>query len=320
MSKLHAVFLDATTVDADDIDWAPLQQAVGDLICHPTTAAADVSRRIARAQVVISNKIRLDADTLESASGLRLICIAATGTNNVDLEAAGRLGITVCNVRDYATPAVAQHVFAMVLAMATRLIDYRESVRAGDWSRANQFCLLDHPIFELAGKRLGIIGHGVLGRAVAALGQAFGMEVLISQRPGGEPQPGRVPLDELLTAVDVLSLHCPLAPETRGLIGAAELERMKPTALLINTARGGIVDESALANALRSGQIAGAGFDVLTVEPPRDGNPLLAADIPNLILTPHTAWASRESRQRMVAELALNIRGFSEGRPRNRVA
>jgi glycerate dehydrogenase len=320
MSDLRAVFLDASTVDADDIDWTPLRQAVGNLVCHPTTAADEVSDRIEQAQVVISNKIRLDAETLESASGLRLVCIAATGTNNVDLETAGRLGIPVCNVRDYATPAVAQHVFAMVLALATRLIDYRDSVRAGAWSRAKQFCLLDHPIFELAGKRLGIIGHGVLGRAVAALGQAFGMKVLVSQRPGGEPQPGRVPLDELLTAVDVLSLHCPLTPETHGLIGASEFERMKPSALLINTARGGIVDESALADALRRGLIAGAGFDVLTVEPPTDGNPLLAEDIPNLILTPHTAWASRESRQRMVGELALNIQGLSEGRPRNRVA
>lgn len=319
MTAQKAVFLDSATVDAGDIDWTSLQEVVGDLVSHEVTATTEVQARIGDADIVISNKVHLDSATLEAARALELVCVAATGTNNVDLVAAKRLGIPVCNVRDYATPAVAQHVFALTLALATGLVPYREAVRNGAWGRTDQFCLLDFPIFELAGKTLGIVGLGVLGRAVAKIAEAFGMTVLIAQRPGGEPQAGRVPLDELLARVDVLSLHCPLTPKTRGLIGQRELARMKPTALLINTARGGIVDETALAVALRNHVIGGAGFDVLTTEPPREGNPLLAADIPNLIVTPHTAWASRESRQRLVDELALNIRAFTEGQPRNLV-
>jgi len=259
----------------------------------------------------------LDAAALRHAPRLRLICIAATGLNNVDLAAATSRGVTVCNCRGYGTAAVVQHVFALLLALVTRLSDYRQAVRDGRWRQASQFCLLDFPIRELAGKMLGIVGHGELGRGVARVAEAFGMRVLIAQRPGAveEEQEGRVPLSILLPQVDVLSLHCPLTPETRGLIGAWELALMRRDAILINTARGGLVDEALLADALRQGALGGAGVDVLSLEPPVAGNPLLAPDIPNLIVTPHCAWGSRESRQRLVGQLGENIAGFLNGAP-----
>jgi len=264
----------------------------------------------------------LDAATLAQAPELKLICVAATGTNNVDLAAAKERGITVCNVRAYGTAAVVQHVFSLITALSNNLLAYTAAVREGRWQRSEQFCLMDYPIRELAGRVMGIVGYGELGQAVARLAEAFGMQVLVAARIGAEAdgQPGRVPLDELLGRVDVLSLHCPLTEQTRGMIGAAELAHMKADALLINTARGGLVDEPALAEALREGRLGGAGFDVLTVEPPRQGNPLLAADLPNLILTPHMAWASRESRQRLLDQVADNIQAYRQGRPQNVVA
>jgi len=196
---------------------------------------------------------------------------------------------------------------------------YQQAVTAGAWQRSAQFCLLDYPIRELAGMTLGIVGYGALGQGVAEIARAFGMDVMIAQRPGGEPRPGRQPLDQLLETVDVLSLHCPLTSATRGLIGADELKRMKADAPLLNTARGGLIDEAALAEALRQGEIGGAGIDVLEQEPPSSDSPLLCPDIPNLIITPHSAWGSRQARQRLVGELALNIQGLLQGRPRNRV-
>jgi glycerate dehydrogenase len=320
----HATLLDLATIDCGDLDLGRLRASCRDWSIHPFTRPAEVQGRILGAEVVVTNKVVLDRRALTGAvagvPGLRLICVTATGTNNVDLAAAAELGIAVANVTAYATPSVVQHVFALILAQATRLPDYTAAVRAGAWSSSAQFCLLDFPIFELAGKTLGIIGYGELGQAVARVAQAFGMDVLIAQRPGGPPRAGRLPLRDLLPRVDVLSLHCPLADNTRNLIGAAELALMRPTALLINTARGGLVDGEALAAALRSGTIAGAGLDVLSVEPPPPGHPLLAPDIPNLILTPHTAWASREARQRVLDEVALNISAFDAGERRNRVA
>jgi len=226
----------------------------------------------------------------------------------------------VCNVRGYATPAVVQHVFALILALRTRLVDYRRAVADGRWQRSPHFCLLDYPIRELTGSKLGIVGYGELGKAVARVAEAFGMQVLISQRPGGPERPGRLPLHELLHQVDILSLHCPLTPQTQGLIGGEALKLMRPDALLINAARGGIVDEAALASALRAGRLGGAGIDVLTEEPPLRGSPLLETGVPNLIVTPHIAWASRESRQRLVDEVARNIQAFLAGRPRNLVS
>jgi glycerate dehydrogenase len=205
-------------------------------------------------------------------------------------------------------------------ARSDHLADYQQLIRAGHWQRSGQFCLLDYPIWELQGKVLGIVGFGELGRGVARVAKAFGMRVMISQRPGGPASPERTPLNEMLGKVDVLSLHCPLTENTRNLIGQPELAMMKPSALLINTARGGIVDEQALAEALKAGGIGGAGIDVLTSEPPSPEHPLLDPDIPNLILTPHTAWASRETRQRLVNEVGKNIVAFIQGHPRNVVA
>ncbi|MET0086721.1 MAG: 2-hydroxyacid dehydrogenase [Sedimenticola sp.] len=314
-----AVFLDLETVSRDDIDLSPLDATPYEWQYHHATLPAETRERIAGAELVVSNKVVLDVDTLQQSSGLKLVCIAATGTNNVDLTRAGELGIAVTNVAGYSTPAVVQHVFALVLSLTTRLFDYRTALQDGAWQRSDQFCLLDFPIRELQGKRLGIVGYGALGSAVAQVAEAFGMEILIAQRPGGEPAPGRLPLDELLPRVDVLSLHCPLTEQTRNLIGDRELALMKNDALLINTARGGIVDETALSAALRSGQLGGAGIDVLGVEPPREGNPLLEPGIPNLVVTPHTAWASRESRQRLIDGVAENIRAYLAGEVRNRV-
>ncbi len=311
------VFLDRDSLDCGDLDFNGIDRILPDLRYYPATAPDQIAARIAEAEVVISNKVMLDAAALRHAPRLRLICIAATGLNNVDLAAATSRGVTVCNCRGYGTAAVVQHVFALLLALVTRLSDYRQAVRDGRWQQASQFCLLDFPIRELAGKTLGIVGHGELGRGVARVAEAFGMRVLIAQRPGAveEEQDGRVPLSILLPQVDVLSLHCPLTPETRGLIGAWELALMRRDAILINTARGGLVDEALLADALRQGALGGAGVDVLSLEPPVAGNPLLALDIPNLIITPHCAWGSRESRQRLVGQLVENIAGFLSGAP-----
>jgi glycerate dehydrogenase len=303
----HGVFLDLASIDRGDLDLGRLRGACRTWDLYPATAAEEVSGRLRAAQVVVTNKVVLDGALLRGACSLRLVCVAATGTNNLDLEAAEALGIGVRNVRGYATASVVQHVFALILTHFTRLADYRASVARGDWSRSAHFCLLDHPVEEVAGLALGIIGYGELGQAVARVAQCLGMEVLIAQRPGGDRRPNRLPLVELLHRVDVLSLHCPLTPETRGLIDAPELALMRPDALLVNTARGGIIDEAALATALREGRIGGASLDVLSTEPPPPDHPLLAPDIPNLILTPHVAWASRAARQRLLDAVATNI-------------
>ena len=314
---MRGVFLDRDSLDCGDLDFGDLEGILPDLTYYPATAPEQVAARIADAEIVISNKVVLDAAALQHARRLRLICVAATGVNNVDLEAAAKAGITVCNCRGYGVASVVQHVFALLLALYTHLPDYRQAVRAGRWQHARQFCLLDYPVRELADKTLGIVGYGQLGQGVARVAEAFGMRVLLAQRPGTvEPEEaGRIPLPILLPQVDVLSLHCPLTPDTRGLIGPWELALMKRDAVLINTARGGLVDEAMLADALRKGALGGAGVDVLSLEPPVDGNPLLAADIPNLIVTPHSAWGSREARQRLVGQLAQNIQGFFGGEP-----
>ena len=316
----RAVFLDLATIDTGDLSRDSLERLPLRWSFHSRTAPEQTAERIAGARLVVSNKVLLDRKLLEGANDLELVCIAATGTNNVDLAAARALGIAVANVTGYATPAVVQHVFALILALTTRLPAYQRDVAAGAWQRSDSFCLLDHPIRELAGKRLGIVGYGELGRGVARVAEAFGMEVLLAQRPGGQAQPGRLPLEELLPRVDVLSLHCPLTEATRGLIGERELALMRPDALLINTARGGLVDEAALAGALRQGRLGGAGIDVLAQEPPISGSPLLDPEIPNLIVTPHIAWASREARQRMLDQVAANIEAWLAGERRNRVA
>lgn len=311
----RAVFLDHASLDLGDLDLAPLRQVFGELVLHDASTGKQATERLQGAQVAISNKVRLDADTLAACPELKLILVSATGTNNIDLSAARERGITVANCQGYGTASVAQHALMLLLALATRLPDYQAAVRAGAWQCASQFCLLDFPIIELQGKTLGILGHGELGGAFARLAEALGMRVLYGALPGRPARADRLPLRELLPQVDALSLHCPLTEQTRHLIGAAELALLKPHALLLNTARGGLVDEQALADALRAGHLGGAAFDVLSEEPPRHGNPLLADDIPRLIITPHNAWGSREARQRIVGQLSENARAFFAGAP-----
>jgi len=317
---MQGVFLDLDSLDRNDLDLSTLRATLPEWQLYPATAPDEVAERIATAEIVVSNKVMLDETLLANAPQIKLIAIAATGTNNVDLAAAERLGISVCNIRRYATPSVVQHVFSLLLTLVRNLNDYQTAALDGRWQRSDQFCLLDFPIRELGGLTLGVIGYGELGQAVAEVAEkAFGMNILIAQRPGGSARPVRLPLEELLNQVDVLSLHCPLTEQTRNLIGERELGLMKTDALLINTARGGIVDESALATALRAGRLGGAGIDVLATEPPGADSPLLAGDIPNLVVTPHVAWASRESRQRLTDQLAENIRAFLAGTPQNLV-
>ena len=317
---MHGVFLDLDTVrHQGDVELAPLRQVLTDLHAFGSTPAEQVAARIGDAEVVLANKVKLTGVLLTHTTRLRLVCLAATGTDNVDLEAARGRGIAVCNVPTYSTLSVAQHVFALMLALNQHLQEYAALLRQGAWRQAPQFTLLDYPLRELAGKQFGIVGYGDIGRAVAQIAGAFGMRVLIAARDAQDSRPGRLPLAALLPQVDVLSLHLPLTAETRSVIGARELALMKHDALLINTARGGLVDERALAEALRKGRLGGAGLDVLSEEPPVRGNPLLAPDIPNLIVTPHIAWASKEARQRVIGEMAANIAAFKAGERRNRV-
>jgi len=317
---MRSIFLDYATVSLNgDLDPAALRRAMPQLEMRNHTAQADVADAIAGTEVVLVNKLRLTRAIIERTPTLKLIVLAATGTNNIDLEAARERGIAVCNLRDYCTASVVQHVIGTLLLLTQKLREYDALVRSGAWGRGEQFCLLDYPIRELTGRKLGIVGYGALGKGVAHAAQAFGLEVLLANRPGGTPVAGRHGLDDLLPKVDVLSLHCPLTPATQGMIGAAQLARMKPDAVLINTARGALVDSAALADALRAGRLGGAAIDVLPQEPPVDGNPLLAADIPNLIVTPHIAWAAREARQRCLDEMAANVEDFRRGGRRNRV-
>jgi glycerate dehydrogenase len=274
--------------------------------------------RLRDATIAIMNKIALGEKELAQLPDLKLIAVAATGTDRIDLASASRRGISVVNVRGYAATSVSEHVLMLALALRRNLPAYREDVRRGLWQQSKQFCLLTREIHDLRAATFGVVGYGALGRATASLARAFGMRVLIGEHKGAlEIREGRVAFDELLRESDVVSLHAPLNAETRHLIGARELASMKRSALLINTGRGQLVDESALADALRAGRIAGAGVDVLSNEPPREGNPLLELELPNLVVTPHVAWASRESMQTLADQLIEIIEAFVRGEPRN---
>lgn len=316
---MRGVFLDSGSLNPAELDFSAWEPLVDEWVWHDTTAPHETASRIGAADIVVTNKVVLGRAQLDAAENLRLICVAATGADNIDLDAARARNIIVSNVRGYATPSVVQHVFTLILALRGHLFEYRDAVRAGAWTRSAHFSLLQFQLRELEGAKLGIVGYGELGRAVAAAARAFGLHVCVAALPGraSNHEIERISLHELLPEVDVLSLHCPLTHETRGLIDAAALRRMRRDAILINTARGGIVDEQAMVDALRQGRLGGAGIDVLTVEPPPANHPLLAPDIPNLIVTPHIAWACRQSRQRLADTIASNVRSFLEGNPRN---
>ncbi len=284
---------------------------------YERTAVSEIVARLRDATICITNKVPLREATLASLPALRMIAVAATGTDILDKEAAAARGIVISNIRDYAENTVPEHVLAMLFALRRNLIPYARDVAEGVWARSAQFCFHTHAIHDVAGSTLGIVGFGALGRAVARRAEALGMRVLAHDVfPGA----GLVDFETLLTESDAITLHVPLTPATRGMIGAAEIGRMKPHAVLINTARGGLIDEVALRDALRAGRIAGAGIDVLSAEPPVAGNPLLEPGIPNLIVTPHVAWASREAMRFLADQLIDNIEAFVAGAPRNVVA
>ena len=316
---MQGVFLDLDSVHPSDLDLAQLQACLPHWQFHRHTEPDEVLARIQAADVVVTNKVPLTAPSIQASPQLRLICVAATGTNNIDLAAASAAGVVVSNATDYATASVVEHVFAMLLTLSRRLDGYRRRVHAGDWTNSPHFCLFDETIDELAEKRLGIIGYGVLGRAVANLARAFPLQVHIAQRVHDTPLPDRVPLPQLLENCDVISLHCPLTEQSRNLITRREFDLMKPSAIIINAARGGIINETDLIEALRSGRIAGAGIDCLTEEPPAPDHPMITAQLPQLIITPHNAWGTLQARQRLVDGTAANIQGYLNHDIKNQV-
>ena len=309
VTPFSIVFLDADTLG--DADLRPLQQQATDLTLYPHTAPSDVLSRLQHADLAIVNKVRLDAATLQALPKLRCICVAATGMNNVDLDAAKQLNIAVHNVTGYAETAVPQHVFALLLQLCNNIQAYHQAVIQGEWSKSPHFCLLQYPITELAGKCFVVIGNGSLGQASARLATAFGMKVIVAEQAHAKTcRPGRVAFDSALAQADVISLHCPLTADTANLFNHDTFAKIKPGAILINTARGGLVDSAALLQALTSGPLSAAALDVLPQEPPATDDILINSGLANLLLTPHTGWASREARQRMVQQLARNIEHF----------
>ncbi|PXW86029.1 glycerate dehydrogenase [Nitrosomonas sp. Nm84] len=316
---MRAVFLDFGSVTRGDMDCTALERAISPWQFHYDSSEQEVLTRIRAAEVVASNKVFIGRAAIEAAERLKLICVAATGYNNIDLQAAAERNVPVCNVRGYATPSVVQHVFMLMLNLARRFVDYQELVKRGGWQTSTFFCPLDFGIQELSGKALGIIGYGELGYAVANIAQAFGMQVLIAEHKGKPPRSGRTAFDDVLRQADFMTLHCPLSQETQHLISRRELELMKPSAYLINTARGGLVNEADLLQCLSSGRIAGAAIDVIQGEPPGADNLILRQQSANLIVTPHVAWASRESRQRLLDQLADNISNFFQHKSFNQI-
>lgn len=316
---MSAVFLDFGSVTRGDMDCSALERAISPWRYYIASSEQEVLERISLAEVIVSNKVFLNREAILAAQRLKLICVAATGYNNIDLVAAAERNVPVCNVRNYATPSVVQHVFMLMLNLTRRFLEYQELVKRGGWQASTFFCPLDFGIQELSGKTLGIIGFGVLGQAVADVAQAFGMQLLIAEHKGRPARAGRIAFDDVMQQADFISLHCPLTPETCDLISTREFELMKPSAVLINTARGGLVNEADLLHSLATGRIAGAAIDVLLEEPPKQGNLILQHQLTNLIVTPHIAWASRESRQRLLDQLANNIENFLQQRPFNQI-
>lgn len=316
---MRAVFLDFGSVTRGDMDCAALERAISPWQYYHDSSEQEVLERIRAAEVVVSNKVFIDRAAIAVTENLKLICVAATGYNNVDLAAAAERNIPVCNVRGYATPSVVQHVFMLMLNLARHFVAYQELVKRGGWQASRFFCPLDYGIQELSGKKLGIIGFGELGKAVAEVARVFGMQLLIAEHKGKPPRPGRTVFDDVIREADFITLHCPFSQETCHLIGRREFELMKPSAYLINTARGELVNEADLLWSLSTGCIAGAAIDVLQGEPPGKDNPILQQRPENLVVTPHIAWASRESRQRLLDHLAGNIENFLQHKPFNQI-
>ena len=312
---MKAVFLDYASLDQNDLNFKDLEKTFDEWEIYPSTSSEQLLERIQNVDVIISNKVVVNAEAIQQCPNLKLILISATGTNNIDLVQAKKQGVVVCNCQAYGTSAVAQHTLMLMLNLATSFKQYERAVQNGDWNKASQFCLLDYPIIELEGKTLGILGYGELGKAVAKLAEAFGMKILVGALPNRPVQENRIPFNELLSQVDFSTLHCPLSTDTQNLIDAKAFDAMKPSAFLINCARGGIVNEQDLADALIAGKIAGAATDVLMVEPPKDGNVLLNSEIPNLLITPHSAWGSVDARQRIVQQMVENVEAFKKGQP-----
>lgn len=316
-AALNVVFLDRDTIS----EQTTLRRLSFDhtLTVYNRTSADQVAERIVDADIVITNKVPVREAALAGATRLKMIAVAATGTDNVDLKTCAQRGIVVSNIRGYAVHTVPEHVFALIFALRRSIVAYHTSVKAGRWQQAQQFCYFDYPIKDLAGSTLGIIGEGALGQSVAAIGKALGMRVLFAARKGGIRQGSLyTPFNDLLAQSDVITLHCPLNDSTRNLIDTPEFSLMQRKPLLINTARGGLVNEQALETALRSGQLGGAGFDVTIPEPPPADSPLMKLlDLPNFILTPHVAWASQEAVQSLADQLIDNIEAFHCGKPRN---
>jgi glycerate dehydrogenase len=313
------VFLDAATFG--DISLSRFSERWPCTV-YSVTSASETRARLAGHDVAVTNKVVIDRAVLDSneAGHLKLIAVAATGTDIIDKAAAAQCGVAVCNVPGYATQSVAQFTMALILQLASCACSYIGAVKAGAWQKSPVFSLLSYPTMELRGKKLGIVGYGNIGRMVAQMARSFGMEVLVAARPGAPPLPAdRPPLDLTLREADFVSLHCPLTPETANLINQQSLSLMKPTAFLINTARGALIDEAALVSALREKRIAAAALDVLTKEPPPADHPLIraAAELDNLLVTPHAAWSAREARERLLEEVTANIAAFFAGEPRN---
>lgn len=307
---MRAVVLDSDSLGTD-LSLSEFESLPVTLTRYPTTTPEQVNERIRDAEIVLVNKVVLNADALGQAEKLRYVGVLATGTNNVDTDYCQQHGITVNNVDGYGTDSVAQHAMMLLLNLATSFAPTTQQVKQGDWSRSPYFCLLDNPVMELAGKHLVIVGFGTLGQRFAELARAFGMKVSVAARPGTTSAERRA-LDGLLPEADVVSLHCQLSPQTDKLINAERLALMKSSALLINTARGGLIDEVALVTALNGGQIAGAALDTLSVEPPPADHPLLSLSLPNLIITPHSAWSAKEARQRLLKMAVAKLEQFIE--------
>ena len=319
--QTRIVFLDAATFG----DMA-LQSFTGmwDCTVHQVTAPAETAQRLAGATIAVTNKVAIDKVIFDApeARDLKLIAVAATGTDIIDKETAAKRGVKVCNVPGYASQSVAQFTLALILDLASRASSYAAAVKTGEWQRSPVFTLLTFPNVELSGKKLGIIGYGNIGKTVAKMAASLGMEILVGARPGGPTPPaGRIPLEELFRQADFISLHCPLTPDTKSLVNQQTLASMKPSAFLINTARGALIDEPALIDALRTKRIAGAALDVITQEPPPADHPIIVAakELDNLLVTPHTAWSAREARERLLVVVQENIAAFLQGQPKNLV-